>query len=250
MKAYLSLRKCLKDSFLDLVGVFMETHVLQHHDTAEQKGSWVRKCLALNIGCRTVDGFEDGALVTDVSGWCQTQSSDQSSAHIRQDVSVQVRHNQNLVVVWGRIGDHLQAGVVQELCVEFDLGELLRDIPRGTEEETIGHLHDSGLVDNTNLVLSYLLSILEGESEYTLGGFPRDELDALNHTIHNHVLNAGIFTLSVLTDQHGVDVIVGCLVTGDRSARADIGEKVECSTESKVQRDVALANRGLFIIFR
>lgn len=86
--------------------------MLQHHDTAEQESRWVGKCLAFDVGRGTVDGFENGALITDVSGWSQAQSSDKSSEHIGQDVSVQVRHNQDLVVIWERVGNDLQAGVV------------------------------------------------------------------------------------------------------------------------------------------
>lgn len=197
---YLSLGKSVKDSFLDLVGVFMETHVLQHHDAAEQESGWVGKRLAFDVGCGTVDCFENGALVTDVSGRRQAQSSNQPCAHIGKNVSVQVRHNQNLVVIWGGVCDDLQAGVVQKFCVEFDVGKVLRDISRGTEEETVRHLHDSRLVDNTDLALAHFLSVLEGEPKNTLRGCPGDELNALNDTINNHMLNARVFTLSVLTD--------------------------------------------------
>ena len=102
-------------------------------------------------------------------------------------------------------------------------------------------------MDNANLALAYFLGVLEGESKNTLGGFPGDELDALYNTINYHMLNAGVFTLSVLTDQRNVDVIVGCLVASDRSARADIGEEIECTAEGKVQRNVALANGGLSV---
>lgn len=104
-------------------------------------------------------------------------------------------------------------------------------------------------MDDTDLALAHFLSILESEPKDTLRGFPGDELDALDDAINDHMLNSRVFTLSVLTDQDGVDVVVWCLVTSDRPARADVGEEVECATEGKVQRNVALANWGLFILF-
>jgi hypothetical protein len=58
------------------------------------------------------------------------------------------------------------------------------------------------------------------------------------------VLDTRVFSLGVLTDQDGVDVVVGCLVASDGSAWSDVGEEVEGSTEGQVEGDVALANGG------
>jgi hypothetical protein len=58
------------------------------------------------------------------------------------------------------------------------------------------------------------------------------------------MLDARVFSLSVLTDQDGVDVVVGCLVAGDGSAWSDVGEEVEGSAEGQVEGDVTLANGG------
>jgi hypothetical protein len=87
--------------------------------------------------------------------------------------------------------------------------------------------------------------VLEGEAEDTLGSLAGDELDALNDTIDDNVLNAGVFTLGVLADQDSVDAIVRGLETGDGAARSQVGEEVECAAEGEVERDVALANGGL-----
>lgn len=86
---------------------------------------------------------------------------------------------------------------------------------------------------------------MEGEAENPLRSLLGDELDALDNTIHNNVLDAGVFALGIFTDQVSFDIVVGSLVAGDRSARADVGEKVESATEGKVEGNVALANRSL-----
>ena len=39
--AYLALSNDGEDGMLDVVGVMVEVHVTQHHDTAENKSSWV-----------------------------------------------------------------------------------------------------------------------------------------------------------------------------------------------------------------
>lgn len=228
--------------------MLVETHVLQHHDGGEQQSSRVGKTLASNVGGGTVDGLEDGALVTNVTGGSQTKTTDQTGAHVGQNVTVQVGHDKNLVVVRSGVGDDLQARVVQQLGVELDIGEVLGDVAGSVEEQTVRHLHDGGLVHNADLLLVDRLRVLEGEAKDALGGLLGDELDALHNTIHHNVLNTRVFTLGVLTDQHSVDIVVGGLVTGDGTAGADVGEQVEGTAQSQVQGDVALADGGLNFI--
>lgn len=86
--------------------------------------------------------------------------------------------------------------------------------------------------------------MLESEAENALTGLTGNELDALDNTVDNNVLNARVFTLSVLTNQNSVDIVIWRLEAGNRAARAQVGEEVEGTTESKVERDVALANGG------
>jgi hypothetical protein len=100
-------------------------------------------------------------------------------------------------------------------------------------------------VDNADLLAANGLGVLEGESQDTLGSLTGDELDALNDAIDDNMLNARVFTLSVLSDQDGVDIIIRGLVASDGSAGSQISEEVERSSESKVQRDMSLANGGL-----
>lgn len=241
----LALGHGVKNGLLDATSVLVEAHVPQHHDGAEQEGSGVGKTFSSNIGSRTVDSLEDGALVTNVAGGSETETTNQTSAHIGQNVTVKVRHDQDLVVVGERVGDHLQAGVVEKLVIELDAGKVLGNLTADIEEETVGHLHDGGLVDNSDLGTSDGLGLLEGKSEHTLRRLTGDELDGLNHTVNNDVLNARVFTLSVFSDQNSVDIVVRGLETSDRSARSQVGEEVESSAKSEVEGDVALANGSL-----
>jgi len=62
---------------------------------------------------------EMGAHSSDVSGWSQSQAADKASAHVRQDVAIQVRHHHDPVRV--------RSGVLSDLIfyrmVEFDRSE-------------------------------------------------------------------------------------------------------------------------------
>ena len=222
-----------------------QTHVLQHHDGAEQKSSGVGKALASNIRSRAVDGFEDRALVTNVTRGSETKTTNQTGAHVGQNITVQVGHDQDLVVVGHRVGDDLEARVVQQLRIKLDIRELFGDLAGGVQEKAVGHLHDRGLVHNADLLLVDRAGVLEREAQHSLGSLLGDKLDALHHTVHDHVLNPGILALGVLTDQDSVDIIVGSLVASDGSTRANVGEEVESATEGQVEGDVTLANGSL-----
>lgn len=95
---------------------------------------------------------------------------------------------------------------------------------------------------SAHLFPANVAGVLEGVSQHALRRLAGDELDALHHTINHDVLNARVFSLSVLSDQHGVDVVVGRLVAGDGSAWAHVGEEVEGSAECQVEGHVALAD--------
>jgi len=245
---YLALSNGLENGVLNPVRILVQSHMLQHHHGAEQQSSGVSKALARNIGSRTVHSLEDGALVTDISGRSKTETTDQTSAHIGQDISVKVGHDEDLVVVGERIRDHLQASVVQQLRIELDIGVVLGDLTGCAQEKTVGHLHDGGLVHGADLLAANGLCVLECEAEDALGSLAGDELDALDDTINNDVLNTRVFTLGVLTDQNSVDVVVGGLEASNGPARPDVGEEVEGSAQSQVQRDVALSNRCLKLL--
>lgn len=217
----------------------------QHHHRAEEKSGGVGQALAGNIRGGTVNSFEDGALITDIARGGKTEATNETGAHVGKNVTVEVRHDKNLVVVGDGIGGHLEAGVVEKLSIEFDIGELLGDLLGDLEEETVRHLHDGGLVNDADLLAANGAGMLEGESQDALTGSAGDELDTLNNTVDNHVLNARVLALGVLTDQDGINIIVGGLVSSDRPAGAEVGEKVEGAAEGKVEGDVALADGGL-----
>ena len=219
-----------------------ETHVLQHHDGGKKESSGVGKALAGDVGSGTVDSLEDGALVTNVAGRSKTKTTDETGAHVGENVTVKVRHDEDLVVVGSGVGDDLEAGVVEELSIELYVGVLLGDLATKVEEETVGHLHDGGLVNDTDLGLANVLGVLEGVAEHTLTGLAGDELDRLDNAVHNDVLNARVFALGVLTDEDGVDVVVGSLVSLDALAGTHVGEQVEGPSEGQVEGDVTLAN--------
>jgi len=64
------------------------------------------------------------------------------------------------------------------------------------------------------------------------------DIEQLTHL----VLNTRVLSLSVLTDEDSVDVVVSSLVSLDGNTRSDVGEKGECSSKCQVERDVTLSD--------
>lgn len=131
LKSYLALCERLENGILDVIGMLVETHVLQHHDGAEEQRSGVSQLLSGNIRGRTVDSLKDGALVANVSGGSQAETANETGAHIGENVSVQVGHNQDFIVILGGVRGHLQACVVKKLSIELDVGVVLGNVASG-----------------------------------------------------------------------------------------------------------------------
>src|SRR5690242_19157392 len=239
---YLSSSDGLEDSLLNVGSLSVETHVSQHHDGGEEERSGVSELLASDIRGGSVDSLEDGALVTNVSGRCESKTTDQTGAHVGENVSVQVGHDKDLVVVGKRVGDHLQAGVVEKLSVELNVRVLPGELAGGAQEKTVRHLHDGGLVNSADLLPANVAGVLEGVAQDALRGLTGDELDGLDDAINDNVLDARVLALGVLTDQDSVNVIVGGLVALNGPAGTDVGEEVEGAAERQVERDVTLAD--------
>ena len=56
------------------------------------------------------------------------------------------------------------------------------------------------------------------------------------------MLNTRVFALSVLTDENGVNIVVGGFIALDGHARSDIGEQGKCAAEGQVEGDVAFTD--------
>lgn len=94
----------------------------------------------------------------------------------------------------------------------------------------------------TNLLPANRFRMLERKPKNPLASILGDQLNALDNTFDDDVLDAGVLSLGIFTDQDGVDVVVGGLVAGNRPTRTNVGEEVEGTAESQVEGDVALTD--------
>jgi hypothetical protein len=56
------------------------------------------------------------------------------------------------------------------------------------------------------------------------------------------VLDTRVLSLSILSDNDRVDVVVRSLEPNDGAARPDVGKERESSSEGQVERDVSLSD--------
>jgi hypothetical protein len=137
-----------------------------------------------------------------------------------------------------------EANSVKEVLVVSDVGVLLSDLSASLEEHAVGHLHNSGLVDGGDPVSAADLGVVEGVSGDSLRRLVGNELDRLDDSGNELVLNTTVLSLGVLSDEDGVNVVVGRLESLNGGARSYVGEQVEGSSEGEVERDVSLSDGG------
>jgi hypothetical protein len=121
-----------------------------------------------------VRGFEHREPVADVGRAPEPQPADHLRAEVRHDVAVQVGRHQH-VVVEGVLQQPHRDGVHVGI-VHRDVGELVRDVPRGLEEQPVGGTDHVGLVDDRDLPPPEAARELEGGAYDALGPLLRVHL--------------------------------------------------------------------------
>lgn len=194
--------------------MIIQPQMPQEHRPGQQHRRRVRLILALDIQPHvSAAGFEDRDVASHIAAGDDTGPTDEGSADIGQDATVQVRHDHDVELL--RTGDGLHGGVVDDHVVGFESGEVLGDFLEGVAEEAVGEFHDVGFVDARH----FLAVVGQGEGEGEFGdafGFGAgDDLEGLDHAGHGLVFEAGVFAFGVLADDAQVDVGVAGLVAGD-----------------------------------
>lgn len=189
-------------------------------------------------------GLEHGVLATNVASGNDTGTSDETSSDVGNNVTVQVGHDHNVELLG--LGDKLHGGVVDNHVVELDAraGILLGDLTAGVEEETIGQLHDVGLVDAGDLLAAVAESKVKGEARNALRLGAGDDLEGLDNTGVGLVLEARVLTLGVLTDDGKVNSLVAGGVARDVFAEDQGGVHVQILANGDVEGRVAGGGGG------
>jgi hypothetical protein len=223
--------------------VVVKTEVTQHHGGGKDHRSGVGLVTALDVETDvTATGLEDSVLTAHVGTRDDAGTTNESSTDVGQDGSVQVRHDQHVKLLGP--GDSLHGRIVDNHVVDLETRVLLGNLVERLAEETVGQLHDVGLVDAGNLLAPVGGSKRESELGDPLGLHLGDNLEGLDNTRDRLVLEAGVLSLRVLTDDAHVNVGVAGLVSRHVLDHHNRGVDVQLLPQGNVPRLVAGALHG------
>ena len=132
---------------------------------------------------------------------------------------------------------------VDDAVVGLDVGVGLGHPAEAVEEETVGELHDVGLVDGRDAPASVAPGVLEGVARDARGGGLGDDLEGLDDARHDDVLEARVEVLGVLADDDEVHVLEAARDPGDVPDGAQVRVEVERLPQPHVDRREPLADR-------
>ncbi len=188
----------------------------------------------------------------------QPETTDEPRAQIGQDVAVQVRQDEDVVVL--RALYELHREVVDDPVLERDVRVLRGDPPGGLEEEAVGELHDVGLVPDGERSASACPDVVEGEPDDPVARPLADRLDAEARVRSDACtrrpldepdqlgglglalleLDPRVQALGGLADHHQVDP----LVARSRAGVPAAGPNARVEIERDAERDVHAAERA------
>lgn len=159
-----------------------------------------------------MNSLKDGTSETNVARWSESEATNEAGAEIGDDVTVQIGHDQDVVLGW--ILHHIQTHCVQVFLLKSvstnvmeqkgllvwtnrgvpDFRILLSSLTATPKEKAVRHSHDVGLVNRSNLGSTIGLGVVKGKLGHATRCVFRDELDALDDSIDNFVFDARVFT--------------------------------------------------------
>ena len=99
-------------------------------------------------------GLEHRRLRADVGAGREAQAADHAGAEVGDDVAVEVREHDHVVLLGAR--DELVAEVVDDPVLELDVRVVLGHLAARLQEQAVGELHDVGLVGRRHLAAAVL----------------------------------------------------------------------------------------------
>ena len=185
--------------------------------------------------------FKNCAIHTNICTGCQTQTANQTGAQVRNNITVQVRANQYIVI----FGMHHQSHAhrIHNTVIEFDLRVFLRDFLCNTQEQTVCAFHDVCLMYSRYFFSAFSDSIVKSITTDAFTAFSGNQLDAFCSIFAYHMFNACIQVFCIFTNDHQINVFEACDNAGICFSGANVCVKIECFTQGSVYAAEACANR-------
>lgn len=253
----LALLKVGIDSGVNLGGSLLLVQELQHERSATKSGNGVGDVLTHDVRGTSVARLADGEALTNVGAGNKTKRTDKGSSTIRQDVTVQVRGNDDIVGLGlaEQLVNHTVDNLLLDLNTTSELGGGESLPGSGTEQAVglgqnvalVGDGNERRLVDAWGTSLSDLLASQGnltshgGNSGASLVG---DALDSLGNLAIGAVVGLlllDVQILGVLTDDDHIDGLSG---GQDSLDGTDVGVEIQLLAKGDNGRAVALDGLG------
>jgi len=216
------------------VSVLVQTEVAKKHRSGQDHGGRVGLVLALDIKSDVATArLKNSDVSAHVTTGNDAGATNESSTDVGKNTSVEVRHDHHVELLRPR--DSLHRRIVHNHVVRLYGRVVLSNLMEGAAEKTVGKLHDICLVDAGHLLPVVRQGKTEGKFANTLRLGTGNDLQRLHNTLHGLVLETGVLSLGILTDNAEIDIIVSRLVSRDVLNQYDRGVDVEFLAQGNVE---------------
>jgi len=170
-------RKHRIDGGADGLRMVWTAHIIQHHAGGEQQGGRIGNAFAGNVRSGTVNGFKYSILAADLRTRHDAEAADQAADQITQNIPVEIRHDQHIVVF--RIDDKLHAHVVNDAAVRSQVRILRCDFLEDVQEKAVRQLQNVRLVHAGDALAGMRPCVFEGGPDDALTGSARNLFDCM-----------------------------------------------------------------------
>ena len=195
----------LVDCVFDLLGTCLRIQVIEHHARGPKQSGRIGDVPACDIRRAAVYGFKHGIFAAQVGAGHQSQPADQPAGQIGEDVAVQVRHDQHVILL-GML-HQLHAHVVHDPVVCRDIGIFGSDLLEDGEKQPVAHLQDVGLMHTGHASAVIGPRIGKGVADDALAGAARDDLRRMHGVFIDLFFYADIEIFGVLAEGDDVDIL-------------------------------------------
>src|SRR5437588_1124013 len=127
--------------------------------------------------------------------------------------------------------------------LELEKRVIIRHRSRGTQEQAVALRQHIGLVAEGDAPPALMARQLESKAHYALRRRARDNPQALHHAWDHDMLQAGVETFGVFTNDNEVDVAEWNGNAGERVHRPDAGIEFQTLAEADIDRAKTFSNR-------
>ena len=157
-------------------------------------------------------GFEDRDMIADVGRGSKAQTSDQSRAKVRYNITLQIGQYYHIEQIGACNEFHTK--VIHNNIIGLKVGILFGYFVEAFQEQPVGNLHNVGLMTTANAFCIFLAGHLEGITHYLHRAGAGNKTAAESHVLRKHVLDTTIGVFDIFANNGNVNGNAGLAKDG------------------------------------